>query len=148
MGAMAPQITSLTIVYSTVYSPADQKQTSKLRITGLCEGNSMLTIEFPAQRASNVENVSIRWHHHDCSKLRHIPEDLYDRPILLRATSRYLIQCWPRSMMPYTFIMQNGFMFIFFVFTIWLLTKRSRPHHIDTMSKLTTISIRGELITC
>ena len=35
------------------------KKTSKLRVTGLCEGNSPVTGEFPAQRASNAENVSI-----------------------------------------------------------------------------------------
>ena len=40
------------------------KKTSKLRVTGLCEGNSPVTCEFPAQRASNAENVSIRWRHH------------------------------------------------------------------------------------
>ena len=41
------------------------KKTSKLRVTGLCEGNSPVTGEFPAQRASNAENVSIWWRHHD-----------------------------------------------------------------------------------
>ena len=41
------------------------KNTSKLRVTGLCEGNSPVTGEFPAQMASNAENVSIRWRHHD-----------------------------------------------------------------------------------
>ena len=35
------------------------KKTSKLRVTGLCVGNSPLTGEFPSQRASNAENVSI-----------------------------------------------------------------------------------------
>ena len=40
------------------------KETSKLRATGLCEGNSPVTGEFPAQRASNAENVSIWWRHH------------------------------------------------------------------------------------
>ena len=40
-------------------------KTSKFHITGLCEGNSPVTSEFPAQRASNPENVSIRWCHHD-----------------------------------------------------------------------------------
>ena len=35
-----------------------------LRVTGLCEGNSTVTSEFPAQSASNVENVSIRWRYH------------------------------------------------------------------------------------
>ena len=35
------------------------KKTSKLRVTGLCAGNSPVTGEFPAQMASNAENVSI-----------------------------------------------------------------------------------------
>ena len=42
------------------------KKTSKLRVTGLCEGNSPVTGEFPAQRTSNAESVSIWWLHHDC----------------------------------------------------------------------------------
>ena len=41
------------------------KKTSKLRVTGLCVGNSPGTGEFPTQRASNAENVSIWWRHHD-----------------------------------------------------------------------------------
>ena len=40
------------------------KKTSKLRVTGLCVGNSTGTGEFPAQMASNAENVSIWWRHH------------------------------------------------------------------------------------
>ena len=39
-------------------------KTSKLRVIGLCEGNSLVTGEFPAQMASNAENVSISWRHH------------------------------------------------------------------------------------
>ena len=39
------------------------KKTSKLRVTGLCAGNSTGTGEFPAQMASNAENVSIWWRH-------------------------------------------------------------------------------------
>ena len=46
---------SVTIVYSTVYSDARSKKTSKLRVTGLC---------VPAQMASYAENVSILWRHH------------------------------------------------------------------------------------
>ena len=65
MGTMASQITSLTTVYSTVYSGRDKKKTSKLRVTGLCVGKSPMTGEFPAQRASNAENVSIWWRHHE-----------------------------------------------------------------------------------
>ena len=41
------------------------KKTWKLRVTGLCAGNSPGTGEFPAQMASNAENVSIWWRHHE-----------------------------------------------------------------------------------
>ena len=41
------------------------KKTLKLRVTGLCEGNPPVTGGFPSQRASNAENVSIWWCHHD-----------------------------------------------------------------------------------
>ena len=48
VSAIASQIASLTIVYSTVYSGAIQR-------------NSPLTRELPTQRASNTEYVSIWW---------------------------------------------------------------------------------------
>ena len=64
MRAMASQITCLSIVYSTVIQ-AQMKETAELCVTGLCEGNSLVTGEFPTQRASNAENVSIWWCHHD-----------------------------------------------------------------------------------
>ena len=62
MDMVASRITSLTIVYSTVYSDADKKA-SKLCVTGLCAGYS----PGPglAQMASNAENVSIWWRHHE-----------------------------------------------------------------------------------
>ena len=41
------------------------KKTSKLRVTGLCAGNSAGTGEFPAKISSNAENVSIWWRHHE-----------------------------------------------------------------------------------
>ena len=44
------------------------KKTSKLRVTGLCAGKSPVTGEFPAQKASNAENVFIWWRHHVISK--------------------------------------------------------------------------------
>ena len=57
MGMIASLLTSLTIVYSTVYSDADQRkhQSSASPVAG----------EFPAQMASNAENVSIWWRHHE-----------------------------------------------------------------------------------
>ena len=46
------------------------KKTSKLRVIGPCVGNSPMTGEFPTQMASNAENVSIWWHHHDFGEQR------------------------------------------------------------------------------
>ena len=55
---MASQITSLTIVYSTVYSGVDQENIKAPRHWPLW-GKSLVTSEFPEQRASNAETVSI-----------------------------------------------------------------------------------------
>ena len=60
MIAMASQITSLTIVYSTFYSGADQRKHQSsaslafVRVTG----------EFPAQKPSHAGNVAVWWRHH------------------------------------------------------------------------------------
>ena len=59
---MASQITSLIIINPTVYSGADQRTNqSSTSLSFVLEG----TGEFPAQTASNAENVSIWWRHHD-----------------------------------------------------------------------------------
>ena len=64
MTTIASQITSLTVVYSIVYSGADQrKHQSRTSLAFVC-GEFTGTGEFPAQRASNAENVSIWWRHH------------------------------------------------------------------------------------
>ena len=83
MGATASLITSLTIVYSTVYSDADQRKHHKLRVTGICVGNSPGIGEFPAQMASNAENVSIWWRHHG--------ECWYQGPWRRPVTRRFLL---------------------------------------------------------
>ena len=54
MGAIASQITSLTIVYSIVYSDADQREYQSSAVAG----------EFTAQMTSNAGNVPIWWRHH------------------------------------------------------------------------------------
>ena len=41
------------------------KKTPKLRVNGLCAGTSPGAGEFPAEMASNAENVSIWWRHHE-----------------------------------------------------------------------------------
>ena len=51
------------------------KKTSEHRITSLCEGNSPVTGEFPPQRASNAENVSIWWSDHEFHRISDIATD-------------------------------------------------------------------------
>ena len=68
MSVMVFQITRLAIVYSTVYWHRSKK-ISKLRVTSLCEGNSPVTGEFPAERARNAENVSTWWRHRAMCKV-------------------------------------------------------------------------------
>ena len=41
-------------------------------LTGLCAGNSPATGEFPAQMASDAENVSIWWRHYILSMASHL----------------------------------------------------------------------------
>ena len=62
MTAMASQITSFTFVYSIVYSGADQ--TTHQNSASLAFVCVKFTGEFPAQRDSNADNVSIWWRHH------------------------------------------------------------------------------------
>ena len=69
------------------------KKTPKLRVTGLCAGNSPGTGEFPAQMASNAENVSIWWRHHDflqtCSYFFYILERLHISILTIRYDQGY-----------------------------------------------------------
>ena len=69
MTMIAFQITSLSIVYSVVYSDADQRKHRRSASQDICEGNLPGTGEFPAQMASNVENVSIWWRHNELVKM-------------------------------------------------------------------------------
>ena len=71
MIAMASQITCLTIVLSNRLFRRRSKIIPKLRVIGLCEGNSQMSGEFPAQGASNVEHASIWWRHHGLLPSRH-----------------------------------------------------------------------------
>ena len=58
---------------SSLFNAPISKKTLKLCVTGLCEGNSPVTSEFPTQRTSYVENVSIWWRHH---AMDYIPLDM------------------------------------------------------------------------
>ena len=56
MSVMASEITGVCIVY--LFGRRSNKA-SKLRVPGICAGNSPVTGEFPAQTASNAENIFI-----------------------------------------------------------------------------------------
>ena len=68
MGKMAFQIISLTIVYSTVYMGTDQRKRQSFKPLAFVGGNSPVTSEFPAQRASDAEIVSIWWRHQEAQR--------------------------------------------------------------------------------
>ena len=62
MGAMASQITSLTIVYSTVYSGADHRHQSSAS-QAFVRGIHRWPVNSPHKCPVNAENVSIWWRH-------------------------------------------------------------------------------------
>ena len=69
------------------------KKTSKLRVTGLCAGNSPGTGEFPAQMASYAENVSIWWRHHELCQYH----DCRWHGTLCRQSSAAMVLCRPNK---------------------------------------------------
>ena len=73
------------------------KKTSKLRVTGLCVGNSPGTGEFPAQMASYAENVSIWWRHHvaDDPLVIVAAKLAYDTTAVLSWDVQNFVAIWP-----------------------------------------------------
>ena len=63
------------------------KKTSEHRVTGLCEGNSPVTSEFPAQRVNNAENVTIWWRHPGHTILDYVY--LWRLPVAVSFTSEH-----------------------------------------------------------
>ena len=54
-----------SLLFTEKFVRRRSNKTSKIRVTGLRVLNSPVTGEFPAQMASNAENISIWWRHHD-----------------------------------------------------------------------------------
>ena len=81
MFAMASQITSLAIIYSTVYSGADQRKHHSSALLAFVRGIHRWPVNSPQKMASNAENVSIWWRHHG----RHITQNvLMDVPYIAK----------------------------------------------------------------
>ena len=64
MSATASQITSLTIVYSTVYSGAVQSKPWIPRANGQWRGKCFHLMTSSSKRVSNAENLPMSWRHH------------------------------------------------------------------------------------
>ena len=66
MSAMASKLSGVSIACSNVGSSTYQRNIKAPRHWPLC-GNSPVTEEFPAQKASTAEDVFVRWRHHGIS---------------------------------------------------------------------------------
>ena len=90
MTTMASQITSLAIVYSIVYSSADQRKHQSSVSLAFVRGK---------QRASNAENGSIWWRHHDITAEKATKSS--SQPMLTNVFNAILRQnvamCWNQS---------------------------------------------------
>ena len=89
------------------------KKTSKFRVTGLCEGNSPVTGEFPAQRASNAEKVSIRWRNHASN------HNMY---MYVSAFRWYLLRYFKIQ----TVMWQNDYCSLWWIFSSYFLSKNTK----------------------
>ena len=77
------------------------KKKSKLRITGLCEGNSPVTSEFPSQRASYAENVSIWQRHHESGKSQgKVQESFSAKSVATLTRTIVILPQWAVAMLP------------------------------------------------
>ena len=77
MGAVASQFTSLTIVYSTVYSGTDQRNHQSSASLAIVRGIHWWPVNSPHKRASNYitrKMLSIWWRHHVSRDLVGYPE--------------------------------------------------------------------------
>ena len=83
MSAMASQITSLTIVYSIVYSGADQRKHQSFASLDFVRVIHRWPVNSSHKGASDAENDSIWWRHHDT--FRHQVKQLLQQGDLLFA---------------------------------------------------------------
>ena len=95
MGKMASQITNLMIVYSTVTQAQIKENTKVPRHWPLCEEFTGTGV-FPSQRASNAENVSIWWRHHDIET----SPDLFNSMHAHSCTDIFLMFSIPHNLSP------------------------------------------------
>ena len=93
------------------------KKTPKLRVTGLCAGNSPVTGEFLAQMASNADNVSIWWRHQTWKIMSKCTTPAIFKPVCLLRDLCYLS------------VVTSGVLFVKVVIYIRLLLGKSLYWH-------------------
>ena len=77
------------------------EKTSKLLVTGLCAGNSLVTGEFPPQMVSRAENVSIWWLHHVYNKTFRYTWPSNKLPSIASPTKQVSCSEWCISILPW-----------------------------------------------
>ena len=104
------------------------KETSKLRVTGLCAGNSPVTGEFPAQRASNAKTFPFD----DVIMTRSFsPEVVVSRNITYKP-----VRCLKGSY--YSLSTPNHSIKLLLRFLLWNITSVSYHYKITKLSTFTT----------
>ena len=106
------------------------KKTSKLCVTDLCVGNSPGTGEFPAQMASNAENVSIWWRHHELQAIIYLNADVW-------CVSTHIIQ-HHAVLQPKEIIPNPDVFFPKHIPGVYL--SHDRGHHVSTTDDLSVIA--------
>ena len=115
---MASQITSLTSVYTAVYSGVDQRKHQSSASLVFVRG-------IQRKRASNAENVSIWWRHHDLTHWRRVTHICVSKLTIIGSDNglspgRHQTIIWTSSNLrnklqwsikrnSYIFILENGF---------------------------------------
>ena len=119
------------------------KKTTKLRVTGLCEGNSAVTGDFPAQRASNAENVSV----HDVIKSQqNHPNDLF-APSTNRKYPSIRISIWVINSTPliiwYKIIKKRKEIIVVVTRTMWQIVKSIPYNTTPTKQEYVAVTAYG-----
>ena len=106
MGTIASQITSLTIVYSTVYSDADQRKhqssASLAFVQGIHRGPVNSTHQWPVTRKMlSFDDVIMKSNRDNCvpytSRTQHHSERVYNSHLYLTGSQcPYIIEWWRR----------------------------------------------------
>ena len=107
------------------------KKTSKLRVSGSCKGNSSVTGEFPTQRVSYVENVSIWWRHHVVTLLKYG----WILPIFFTFISPALIQWYTWDNTKKLLVCMYLMLHTLITYTYWMMLYMYEYIHICTVDQ-------------